>query len=92
MPDNMAMYAISKEINRKLTLGERALTDSIFSFGLNLEKFVIHNRPYQPFQSRGVAMSPIGEMWFKGLYFKRDFSTNIFGAAWFVHEMTHVWQ
>ncbi|RYF09832.1 MAG: type IV secretion protein Rhs [Oxalobacteraceae bacterium] len=92
MPDNMAMYAISKEVNRKLTLGERALANSIFSFGLNLDKVIIHNRPYQPFQSRGVAMTPNGEMWFKAMDFKHDFSTNVLDAAWFLHEMTHVWQ
>jgi hypothetical protein len=92
MPDNMATHAISREVDRKLTLGERALATKIFSFGLNLDAIVIHNRPYQPFQSRGVAMTPNGEMWFKEKDFERDFSTNVLDAAWFLHEMTHVWQ
>lgn len=92
MPDNMATHAISNQVDRKLTSGERALTNSIFSFGLNLDRVVIHNRPYQPFQSRGVAMTPNGEMWFNATDFKRDLSTNVLDAAWFLHEMTHVWQ
>lgn len=77
---------------RELTVGEVRLTNTIFLGVVNTSKVRVHNRPYFMGQGKGVAMTPNGEMWFHPEDHVPDFSINVSASAWFIHEMTHVWQ
>ena len=92
MPDIMAAYALPAERKRVLTFGEKRLARSVFSYGLDPDLVHIHNEPYFMFQSRGVAMTPNGDIYFNHVDYKKDFSLNVTDAAWLVHELTHTWQ
>jgi hypothetical protein len=78
-----------------LTPGERRLTAEMFGSALDPDPVRIHRAKWFPFQPRNVAMAPDGHIWFHpdgGLCYP-DFA----GApdrlqAFFVHELTHVWQ
>jgi hypothetical protein len=76
--------------SRGLTLGEKSLAYSIFHDQLDL------NQPQIVASSwviRGYAISPNGHIYFNPADYLQDFSTAPLGRqAWFIHEMTHVWQ
>ncbi len=79
-------------IARVLTEGEVRLTNSLFAGTVATARVRIHNRPYFRGQGKHVAMSPNGQMWFHPEDHVPDFSINLSASAWFIHEMTHVWQ
>lgn len=93
MPDNMVQYAASNsDLSRRLTAGETHLAQSVFGFALDTRRVRIHNTRYLPWQARGVAMTPNGELYFRGDDYKDDFSRLKSDAAWLMHELTHAWQ
>lgn len=80
---------------RKLTNGEKILAMSVFKNAINFSTVKIHNGSYLPFnmQSKNIAMTPNGEIYFREPYYKDDFSTaNPGDMHWFIHEMVHVLQ
>lgn len=77
---------------RNLTLNETALAKKIFRDSIDYKKVKIHNQKYIFFQPSNSGMTPNGEIYVDGFY-KKDYSViNDFGKAFFIHEMTHVWQ
>jgi len=55
----------------------------------------IHNRCWWPLQPRRIIMAPDGHLWChpKGATWRADWSAEgPVGQAFFLHEMTHVWQ
>lgn len=80
---------------RPLTIGEIALARSVFDNGIRYSDVKVHNGSYLPFnmQSKNVAMTPNGEMYFREPYYRDDFSTeDLSFKHWFIHEMVHVIQ
>ncbi|RYY80148.1 MAG: type IV secretion protein Rhs [Moraxellaceae bacterium] len=76
--------------SRALTLGEKGLAYSIFHDQLDLARpRIVASR----WVMRGYAISPNGHIYFNPDDYLDDFSTAPLGKqAWFIHEMTHVWQ
>lgn len=75
---------------RTMTLGERALAQSIFGDGLALDQVQLCS---SHLILRHYAMSPNGSVYFHPADFVTDFSlTSLHTQAWLVHELTHVWQ
>jgi hypothetical protein len=80
---------------RHLTDGERDLVRSMFGKAIALDAVEIRRRRWFPFQPREVAMAPSGHIHFhpKGTAYRDDFSRESTPMqAFFLHEMTHVWQ
>lgn len=80
---------------RRLTIGEVALARSIFGNYINYSKVWIHYDSYLPFgtQDKYTAMTPNGELYFRGPLYCDDFSVEVPAKKHlFMHEMTHVWQ
>lgn len=77
---------------RPLAPGEVALTARVFGDWVDPARVRVHDRRYLPFQPANTAMSPNGQMYFARASHRADFSVMRGDAAWFVHEMTHVWQ
>lgn len=80
---------------RALTVGEIALSRSVFSNAIKYSEVRVHNKSYLPFnmQSNNVAMTPNGEIYFREPYYRDDFSTEVPRYKhWFIHEMVHVLQ
>lgn len=76
--------------SRALTLGEKSLAYSIFYDQLNLDLPRIHASDWV---IKGYAISPNGHIYYNPSDYIEDFSTASLGKqAWFIHEMTHVWQ
>lgn len=76
--------------SRPLTGDEQALVRSVFGnqIDLSLPRICISG-----WILHGYAMSPNGNVYFNRADFKEDFSKASLGVqAWFIHEMTHVWQ
>jgi hypothetical protein len=80
---------------RSLTPGEIALARSIFGECVDYSAVRLFRRKWWPLQPKNVAMAPTGSIHFhpRGELWSEDFSTEPLGAqAFFIHEMTHVWQ
>ncbi|WP_338560785.1 hypothetical protein [Erwinia sp. E_sp_B04_7] len=80
---------------RKLTVGEKFLVKKVFKNAIRLDEVKVHNGSYLPFnmQSKNIAMTPNGEIYFREPYYKDDFSmANPGDMHWFIHEMVHVLQ
>ena len=92
MPDNMAQYAINSDISRMLTGGEVRLAYAVFGTALHTARVRVHNTRYLPWQKKGIAMTPNGELYFHPEDYKPDFSHVKSDAAWLLHELTHAWQ
>lgn len=75
---------------RPLTLGEKSLAYSVFHDQLDLDKpLIVASGWVVP----GYAISPNGHIYFNPADCLNDFSMASLGKqAWFIHEMTHVWQ
>ncbi|AIO35999.1 hypothetical protein DM39_4031 [Burkholderia cenocepacia] len=82
---------------RPLTAKEIEFSKAIFKDSIDYAKVRVHKRSYFWFnlQSRRTAVTPNGHMYFR----EEDFMEDFFGPqaapadrAWFMHEMTHVWQ
>jgi hypothetical protein len=80
---------------RHLTPGEISLARSIFGDAIDCSKVRLFRGKWWPFHPAGAAMAPTGHVWFhpNGGGWSEDFSTEPLGAqAYFIHELTHVWQ
>ena len=78
---------------RQLTTGERDLVKSIFGNNINFDAIKIYNDTWIITQGSTYAMSPNGNIYFGSDVYQNDFS--LLGKdrqAFFIHEMTHVWQ
>jgi hypothetical protein len=80
---------------RSLTIGEIALATSIFGEAIDYSKVRLIQGKWWPLHPAGAAMAPMGNIWFhpKAGGWSEDFSrepTRV--QAYFIHEMTHVWQ
>ncbi|PTQ07327.1 vgr related protein [Sphingomonas oleivorans] len=83
------------DATRPLTEAERRLAASMFGAAIDYDPVRVNRRKWWPFQSRGVAMSPDGHLWFHplGHLWCEDFAAaNRDMQGLFIHEMTHVWQ
>jgi hypothetical protein len=81
--------------SRSLTGGEIALARSIFGDAIDYGEVRLRLGKWWPFHPRGVAMAPMGHIYFHpiGGGWSEDFSAEpLRRQAFFIHEMTHVWQ
>ena len=81
--------------SRSLTQGEIALARSVFGEAIDYSRVRLHHRKWWPLQLRGTAMAPMGEIYFHpvGGGWSEDFADEpLRRQAFFIHEMTHVWQ
>ncbi|MFZ4835366.1 type IV secretion protein Rhs [Rouxiella sp. Mn2063] len=82
---------------RRMTSGEIALTQTLYSNQIAYSKVWIHCDSYLPLglQAKNVAMTPNGEVYFREGYYYADFSADnvsIDSKHIFLHELCHVWQ
>lgn len=86
----MLNIILRSQKSRGLTLGEKSLAYSVFHDQLDLERpRIVASR----WVMRGYAISPNGHIYFNPSDYLDDFSAAPLGKqAWFIHEMTHVWQ
>lgn len=85
----------TKGHQRSLTSGEIALARSVFADSVDYSRVKVHGHGYWMFfgfQDKHTAVTPNGEMYFPKAIYLDDFSLFASDAAFFVHEMTHVWQ
>ena len=82
-------------ISRSLTPGEIALARPIFKDAVDYSRVRLFKGKWWPFQPRNAAMAPMGNIYFhpEGGGWSDDFAKeDIRRQAFFIHEMTHVWQ
>lgn len=80
---------------RELTSGEVALVRSVFGESIDTRRVRLIRGKFFPFHPRGVAMAPMGNIYFHpdGGGWSEDFARESLAAqGFFIHEMTHVWQ
>ncbi len=79
---------------RRLTQGEIALAKTMFRDSIDYDTVRIHDKKYVFFQPNNSGMTPNGEIYISGKStYKDDYSTaSEHMKAFFLHEMTHVWQ
>ncbi len=80
---------------RSLTAGETELARSVFGGSIDYRQVRIFRRKWWPFQPRGIAMAPCGNIHFhpQSPNWSEDFSKEpLHRQGLFIHEMTHVWQ
>jgi hypothetical protein len=76
---------------RNLTIGEIAMCKTIFGDSIKYSEVKVHSDRIMIMGAMGLG----GELYFPPKNFEADYSgNNIYPAtkAWFIHEMTHVWQ
>jgi len=81
--------------SRPLTSGEIALARTMFGDSIDYSKVRMVRRKWWPFQPRGIAMAPTGNIHFhpESKLWSEDFSTEpLHRQGVFIHELTHVWQ
>lgn len=82
-------------IARSLTAGEIALARSVFGDAVDYAKIRLFRGKWWPFHPKGAAMAPMGNIYFhpEGGGWSEDFAAEpLRRQAFFIHEMTHVWQ
>ena len=80
---------------RPLTPGEIDLARSVFGDAIDYRRVHLVRRKWWPFQPKGVAMAPTGNIHFHpdSPLYRDDFAAAPLSLqGLFVHEMTHVWQ
>lgn len=80
---------------RPLTIGEIDLARSIFGDAIDYSNVRLMKGKWWPLHPRGVAMAPMGNIWFhpQGGGWSSDFSAEpLASQGFFIHELTHVWQ
>lgn len=80
---------------RPLTSGEIALARSVFGNAIDYSRVRLFKRKFWPFQPARFIMAPMGHIHFHpdSEAWSDDFSAEPIGRqAFFIHEMTHVWQ
>ena len=81
--------------NRPLTPGEVALARSMFGDAIDYGQVRLFHGKWWPFHPRNAAMAPTGNIHFhpQGGGWSEDFAKeSLHRQAFFIHEMTHVWQ
>src|SRR4051794_36766091 len=81
--------------SRCLTPGEVEMARSVFGNAIDYSNVRLHLGKWWPFHPRRAAMAPMGDIWFHpdGGGWSEDFSQQPLSMqAFFIHEMTHVWQ
>ena len=81
--------------SRGLGFGEIALATSMFGSEIDVTRVRIHRRRWWRLQPRRVVMAPDGDIWFHpdSPDWSEDFAReDLATRAFFIHEMTHVWQ
>jgi hypothetical protein len=81
--------------SRSLTAGEIGLARPIFRDCIDYSKVRLIEGKWWPFQPRNTAMAPMGNIYFHpaGGGWSDDFThEDLRRQAFFIHEMTHVWQ
>lgn len=81
--------------SRHLAAGEVELVRSVFGDAIDAARVRLVLGKWWPFQPRRSAMAPMGNIYFHpdGGGWSEDFSKEPLGRqAFFIHEMTHVWQ
>jgi hypothetical protein len=81
--------------SRGLTAGEKAITATVFGDTLDPSCCQIKQQRWWPLQPRAIVMAPDGHLYFApgAPGYADDFShQSIQVQAFFLHEMTHVWQ
>ena len=93
--DCFATLAMTMKESRPLTPGELALARSVFGDAIDYSRVSLIEGKWWPLQPRRSAMAPTGDIYFhpdRGGW-SHDFSKeDIRRQAFFIHEMTHVWQ
>jgi hypothetical protein len=82
-------------LRRSLTAGEVELARSVFGNAIDYDRVWLIKRKWWPLQPRNSAMAPMGNIYFhpEGGAWSNDFSReSLRRQAFFIHEMTHVWQ
>ena len=80
---------------RALTSGEIELARSVFGNAIDYSKVRVIRGKWWPFHPRRAAMAPMGHIHFhpEDGGWSDDFASEPLGRqAFFIHEMTHVWQ
>jgi hypothetical protein len=80
---------------RQLTPGEIELVRGVFGDAVDTARVRLVKGKWWPFQPRRSAMAPMGNIYFHpdGGGWSNDFSKEgLHRQAFFIHEMTHVWQ
>jgi hypothetical protein len=78
---------------RNLTAGELTLAREMFQDSIQYERVKIHRGKYFFRQPENSGMTPNGEIYVSGEPYRKDYSAaNVWLQAFFIHEMTHVWQ
>lgn len=80
---------------RRLTPAERRLVQSMFGSAINMDAVHLKRRCWWPLQPRDVVMAPTGHLHFhpQGTAWRDCFARESPRMqAFFLHEMTHVWQ
>lgn len=82
--------------SRGLTAGEIAMAKLVYADSIDYSTVKVHKGGYWllfGFQPSDTAVTPNGEIYFKGGNFREDYSAELVGMqGWFIHEMAHVWQ
>lgn len=84
-----------KHRSRPLTPGEIALARSIFKDAIDYSKVRLVKGKWWPFHPANSAMAPSGSIYFHPHAggWSEDFACEpLLRQAFFIHEMTHVWQ
>lgn len=82
-------------LERPLTTGERLLVLSMFGTAIDPDPVRLRNWRWWPFQPANVCMAPMGHLHLPpdGGIWRDDYADEPLGwQAFFLHEMTHVWQ
>jgi hypothetical protein len=81
--------------SRSLTAGEIVLARSVFGDAVDYARVRLIEGKWWPFHPKGSAMAPMGNIYFHpvGGGWSEDFAAEpLYRQAFFIHEMTHVWQ
>jgi hypothetical protein len=82
-------------MRRQLTPGEIELARSVFADAIDYSRVRLIKGKWWPFQPANAAMAPMGDIWFHPVAggWSKDFAAEpLSRQAFFIHEMTHVWQ
>lgn len=79
-------------ISRHLTEGETELARQVFGNALDYKSVKIHDKPYFFAQPKNSGMTPRGEIYMRDCYSADYSKDDTHLRAFFIHEMTHVWQ
>ena len=83
---------------RLMSKGEIVLARTVFRDKIDYHKVWIHKDSYLPFglQNEGVAMTPMGEIFYRPPLYRNDFAdlaqSDLADRHTFIHELSHIWQ